>query len=268
MATERGRKALLNAASLRSDIVDRFGRLDNDEERALWMLMEHPGLFREGEELRFFDYYSESRRGRHFRTLPDIEVSREPADIAGFMAEVCRFHRGLDGSGISCEVEFAERHQDGSIQVAIYVQGLPNNGMEFVDGKHVRRVSNPSLEEAIVYDQRSGTTSTVAKGGKEVHAMLCEAFARRLLKIDPKFDVVRKRSFRLDTLKSPTALAPDPALGVKAVRVRRLKFVDRIRGFSSSRRQPECRACQSTTLATTGSPSAPACITSSQWCTQ
>jgi hypothetical protein len=97
--------------------------------------------------------------------------------------------------------------------------------MEFVNGKHVRRISNPSLEAAVVYDPSDGNTSTVAKGGNEVHEALREAFARRLLKIEPKFDAVRKRSFLLDSLKSPQPLAPDPALGVKAVRVRKLRLV-------------------------------------------
>jgi hypothetical protein len=224
MASERGRRALLNAAALRFDVVERFGQLGNDEERALWMLMTHPILFREGEELRFFDYYSEGRGGRHYKTAANKTVSRDEADVAAFKAELCQFHHRRDGSGISCEVEFAERHQDDTIQVAVYVQGLPNNGMEFVDGKHVRRISNPSLEAAIVYDPSSGNTSTVAKGGKEVHEALREAFARKLLKIEPKFDLVRKRNFQLESLKAPQALAADPELGVKAVRVRRLRL--------------------------------------------
>lgn len=224
MATERGRNALLNAALRRDEFVEQFGALANDYERALWVFMEHSDIFREGEELRFFDYYSEGNRGRHYRTRPNLTVSREAADVDAFKTEMCRFHHLRDGSGISCDIEFAERHQDHSTQVAVYVQGLPNNGMEFVNGKHVRRVSNPSLEAAIVYDASNGNTSTVAKGGKDVHEGLREAFARKLLKIEPKFDLVRKRGFLLDSLKTPQPLAPDPALGVKAVRVRKLRL--------------------------------------------
>jgi hypothetical protein len=137
---------------------------------------------------------------------------------------MCPFHRRHDESGVSCEIELADRHQDKSIQIAVYVQGLPNNVMEFVNGKHVRRISNPSLEAAVVYDPSNGDTSTVTKGGKEVHEALREAFARKLLKIEPKFDVVKKRPFLLDSLKTPQPLAPDPALGVKAVRVRKLRL--------------------------------------------
>jgi hypothetical protein len=165
-----------------------------------------------------------SERGRNALINAAYTVSRDPADVSAFKAAVCQFHRRRDGSGVSSEIEFAERHQDKSIQVAVYVQGLPNNGMEFVNGKHVRRISNPSLEAAVVYDPSNGNTSTVTKGGKEVHEALREAFARKLLKIEPKFDAVRKRRFLLDSLKTPQPLAPDPALGVKAVRVRKLKL--------------------------------------------
>ena len=224
MASDRGRNALLNATLHRDKFVEQFGALANDYERALWMFMEHSDTFREGEELRFFDYYSEGARGRHYRTTPNLTVSREAADVNAFQTEMCQFHHRRDGSGVSCEIEFAERHQDHSTQVAVYVQGLPNNGMEFVNGKHVRRISNPSLEAAIVYDASNGNTSTVAKGGKDVHEALREAFARKLLKIEPKFDIVRKRAFLLDSLKTPQPLAPDPALGVKTVRVRKLRL--------------------------------------------
>jgi hypothetical protein len=68
MASERGRNALLNAASHRDEFVEQFGMLANDHERALWALMAHSDIFREGEELCFFDYYSEGSRGRQ---LPD-----------------------------------------------------------------------------------------------------------------------------------------------------------------------------------------------------
>ena len=75
MATERGRKAILNATSSQSNVVETFSKLDNEETRALWMLMEHEAIFRAGEELHFFDFYSEGNRGRHYRTKPDLTVS-------------------------------------------------------------------------------------------------------------------------------------------------------------------------------------------------
>jgi hypothetical protein len=41
LSTERGRKALLNAAAGDETLSNQFGRLGNDYERALWTLMKH-----------------------------------------------------------------------------------------------------------------------------------------------------------------------------------------------------------------------------------
>ena len=115
MASERGRNALLNSAAYRADIVTRFGELENDEERALWLLMAHADIFREGEELRFFDYYSEGSRGRNYRNNANLTLSRAEVDLGAFKEDICQFHRRRDGSGVSCEIEFAEHHQDHSV---------------------------------------------------------------------------------------------------------------------------------------------------------
>jgi hypothetical protein len=72
--------------------------------------------------------------------------------------------------------------------------------VEFVEGEFRRRISHPALEAAIVYDPATGHTSTVAKGGKDVHEALRQTFAQNLLKIEPKFDAVERHPFILDAL--------------------------------------------------------------------
>jgi hypothetical protein len=222
MASERGRNALLNAASHDAAVAAKFRELGNDHERALWMFIAHQDLFRDGEGLRFFDYYSEGSRGRHYKAAPNLPVNRTESDVAAFRADVCKFYRQRDGSGVSCRVEFMDRRAEGTVQATLYVQGLPSHATELVNGDFKRRISHPTIDAAIVYDPREGHTTTVAKGGAPVHAALREAFARKLLKVDPKFDVVATRRFRLETLKSPRPLQTDPSFGIQAVRVRRL----------------------------------------------
>jgi len=226
MATERGRKAFINASAHDIQITSAFGALENDADRAVWMLTAHADLFREAEELLFFDYHSERRQGRHYTTEANLEVSRQKADVDLFKEDLRAFYRRQDGSGVSCEVEFFERHGDQCLQVSIYVQGLPAHATEFAEGTFVRRVSTPALEAAIVYEPATGATDTVARGGRDVHEAIRDAFARRLLKVtDPRFGVARKRSFQLDSLKEPRELPADPSLGVKSVRVRALRLV-------------------------------------------
>lgn len=224
MASERGKTALLNTAPNNSNVLQKFGELGNDHERAMWMLMTHGDLFREGEGLRFFDYYAEGSKGRHYRTFPNLEVSRTESAVAAFRTEICRSYRQRDGSGASCHVEFMDRRAEGTTQVTLYVEGLPNHATELVNGDFKRLVAHPTIDAAIVYDPREGHTTTVARGGAPIHEMLREAFARKLLGIEPKFDVVMRRRFRLESLKTPRLFEADPAHGIKAVRVRRLSL--------------------------------------------
>jgi hypothetical protein len=223
-ATERGRNALLNAAADET-FTEQFGRLGNDWDRALWALMKNEPLFQVGEELHFFDHYAEGSFGQHYRTSPNHLVSQDEDDTSRFRDEVCDFYRHRDGSGISCYVEFTRRTKERAVQITLFVQGLPNNSTEFVDGRFRRTISHPAIEAAIVYESETGNVTTVAKGGKPVHEVLREAFAEHLLKADSEYEPVTERRFRLDRLKSNQVLPADPELGIRSVRIRKLKLM-------------------------------------------
>jgi hypothetical protein len=223
LSSERGRKALL-AASRDEALAEQFGRLGNDYERALWTLMKQTRWFEYGEELHFFDYFAEGSRGQHYRTRSNLSVSRKADDVDQFRRHICGYYRRRDGSGVSCHVDFAGRDRDRDLQITIFVQGLPNNATEFVNGDFRRTVSHPALEAAIMYEPETGHVTTVAKGGKDVHEALRDAFAEHLLKVDPQYERIPARRFRLDALKANPVLAANADLGVRAVRVRKLKL--------------------------------------------
>jgi hypothetical protein len=224
LATERGRNALLSADSDEM-FSEQFGLLGNDWDRALWALMTNEKLFQVGEELHFFDHYAEGSFGQHYRTGPNHLVSRNENDICLFRDEVRGFYRHRDGSGISCYVESTHRTKERAVQITLFVQGLPNNSTEFVDGRFRRTISYPAIEAAIVYESETGNVTTVAKGGKPVHEVLREAFAEHLLKADSAYEPVTERRFRLDRLKSNQVLPADPELGIRSVRIRKLKLI-------------------------------------------
>jgi len=216
--------------------------------------MAYGDLFREGEGLRFFDYYAEGSKGRHYRTFPHKEVSRAETAVAAFREEICTSYRRRDGSGASCHIEFMERRAEGTTQVTVYVEGLPNHATDLVNGDFKRLVAHPTIDAAIVYDPRDGHTTTVAKGGAPVHEMLREAFARKLLGIEPKFDVIMRRRFRLESLKTARSFEADPTDGIKAVRVRKLSLAPQAMGVAASRSKLRRAntAPGSTTLVTAG----------------
>jgi hypothetical protein len=210
LSSERGRNALLNAASGDEALAKQFGRLGNDYERALWTLMKQARWFEYGEELHFFDYFAEGSRGQHYRTSSNLSVRRDAQSVDQFRDHICGYYRRRDGSGVSCHVDFAGRARERSLQITIFVQGLPNNATEFVNGDFRRTVSHPALEAAIMYEPETGHVTTVAKGGKDVHEALRDAFAQHLLKVDPQYERITARRFRLDALKTNRVLTAEP----------------------------------------------------------
>jgi hypothetical protein len=225
MACEKGRNAILNAAQNREEMAFFFSLMNNDHERAAWVYYTDPHLFRTAEELHYFDHYAGCLYCRSFRGPRGAVVSRNQRDLSAFENALQDFFRRRDGSGRSCAAEVADRYADSSVQVTIYLEALPNEAPEFINGIMQMRMSYPVLEAAVVYNPGDGTTATVARGGRDVHDALREAFAKHLLKAPAVFGPLVPRRFYLQDLLSRRDFATDPAHGIEAVRVRRLKLI-------------------------------------------
>jgi hypothetical protein len=81
LADENGIRALVNAADDPEEMITTFDRAENDQERALRMLVESPKTFERAEDIRYFDYRVEGTYGRRFRTRKGATVSRDAADL-------------------------------------------------------------------------------------------------------------------------------------------------------------------------------------------
>lgn len=225
LSDEHGIRALVNAAEDPEAMLAAFDEAENDQERALRVLVESPKVFERAEDIRYFDYRVEGSYGRRFRAQQDATVSRDPADLEKFQCAVGAYFRSIDGSGRSCVAEVIDRNADGTVQVTLFVEGLASNSVGFDQGGLYRRPQRPAIQAAVVYCGRTGTIETVAKGGKPVHEELRKLFAQQLLRIDPRFDAIRPRRFSLGTLADRPTLPTDPADGIERARVRRLKLL-------------------------------------------
>ena len=225
LSDEHGIRALVNAAEDPEAMLAAFDEAENDQERTLSVLVESPKVFERAEDIRYFDYRVEGSYGRRFRAQQDATVSREPADLENFECAVGAYFRSIDGSGRSCVTEVIDRHADGTVQVTLFVEGLASNAVGFDQRGLYRRPQRPAIQAAIVYCGRTGTIETVAKGGKPIHEELRKLFAQQLLRIEPRFDGIRPRRFRLSTLAGRPALPTNPEDGIETARVRRLKLL-------------------------------------------
>jgi hypothetical protein len=225
LSDEHGIRALVNAADDPQALLATFDGAENDQERSLRVLVEDPTLFERAEDIRYFDYRVEGSYGRRFQAQQDATVSRDPTDLDTFQRAVGAYFRSIDGSGRSCVAEIIDRNKDGSVQVTLFVEGLASNAVGFDQEGLYRRPQRPAIQAAIVYCGRTGTIETVAKGGKPVHEELRKLFAQQLLRIDPRFDGIRPRRFRLGTLAGRLTLPTTPEDGIETARVRRLKLL-------------------------------------------
>jgi hypothetical protein len=178
LADETGIRALVNAAEDPETMLATFDQAENDQERALRILVESPKVFERAEDIRYFDYRVEGAYGRRFRARKDATVSRDAADLERLQCALGAYFRSIDGSGRSCVAEVIDRNKDGSVQVTLFVEGLASNAVGFDQGGLYRRPQRPAIQAAIVYCGRTGTIETVAKGGKPVHEELRRLFAR------------------------------------------------------------------------------------------
>jgi hypothetical protein len=225
LSDERGYCALINAAPDRAAMLARFEGAENNQERALLVLLREPEIFQRAEDIRFFDYRIEGNYGRRSRCRPGASVRRDAQNLDSFGRDVSAFHRRRDGSGRNHFVEVIDRNADGTTQVTIYVEGLASNSIEFGERGLWRRPSRPAIEAALVYCSKTGTLETVAKGGKPVHERLRTAFAQHVLDVEPSFDLIVPQKFRLSKLATMPFLPTDPADGIEVARVRRLKLL-------------------------------------------
>ncbi len=222
--SEQGQSALLSAIRDDPDLVASSATLANPEERAVWVLLNHSDRFERAEAFLFADYRTEGRFGRDYVLTTGGTVSVDEQVHEEFATAVGHFFRQRDGSGRHCKIEMATRGEQDSVQVTIFIEGLPRNEMQAVRGTFARVNSWPTVEAAIIYSPGNGRLTVVAGGGRPVHEQLQVAFARIMLKATPGSAVGKQASFLLDQLVPDRGLQAIPGLGVAGVRVRKLRL--------------------------------------------
>ena len=225
LSDEHGIRALVNAAEDPQALLAAFDGAENDQERALRVLVEDPTVFERAEDIRYFDYRVEGNYGRRFQAQQDASVSRDPRTWKRSSARSALISAALTDQVAPAWQRSSTETQIGTVQVTLFVEGLASNAVGFDQGGLYRRPQRPAIQAAVVYCGRTGTIETVAKGGKPVHEELRKLFAQQLLRIEPRFDGIRPRRFRLGMLAGRPTLPTDPADGIERARVRRLKLL-------------------------------------------
>jgi hypothetical protein len=166
-------------------------------------------------------YADRMRHGRSwsgYRLPAHLTPSKNPSDLALLEADRSDLFRRFDGSGRKLKIDWFERRTCdlngapiGQVDhYSVYVEGLPQCGIEFDHEEPKRRTRRPVIEAVICCDPASGMLDVVSKGGRPLREEIAQSFVARLLVSKSALTPVRPLGFDLDRLKRPMPFPTDP----------------------------------------------------------
>ena len=222
MTDEAGQWAMLHVSADRKPLKE----LGSHYERALWLFIDDPALFRQAEEARFADTRRQGRMWSGFVGPRGVAVSQDPEDHRRFEEKV-RLIFDTRNARLDLfdrlRVE-AKEQLSRVVQAVIYREGLPDAQLVFnVAGDLELQTHRPVYEVSIVYEPESGIIEVVANG-TENRARLARLFAEIILRQGILGMRVPLRQYDLSQLLQPYDFPCDPADGIEAVKVMRLNL--------------------------------------------
>ena len=222
LSDEAGQTALYAASQSRASLE----RLANRHARALWLFVNEPESFRRAEEVRYTDDHRRGKQWDGFKSDPGLEIRRDAEAVEAFKAAV-RQRFGSEKVHIDLFDRQRKRHSKSDIdliQATVYVEGRPDQQLEFVGDNLDLRDHRPVIEASLTYEPASGTVEVVA-GDRRAREDFARVFAETLLSIEIKGERLPLRRFDLERLRHPFDFPTDPVDGIERVRVTSLRLM-------------------------------------------
>ncbi|MBF0185940.1 MAG: hypothetical protein HQM06_16345 [Magnetococcales bacterium] len=222
MTDEAGQWAMLHVSADRKSLKELGGHY----ERALWLFMDDPALFRQAEEARFADTRRQGRMWSGFVGPRGVAVSQDPEDHRRFEEKVRLIFDTRNARLDLFERLRVEAKEQLSrvVQAVIYREGLPDMQLVFnATGDLELQSHRPVYEVSIVYEPGSGIIEVVANG-TENRARLARLFAEIILRQGILGMRVPLRQYDLSQLLQPYDFPSDPDDGIDAVKILRLQL--------------------------------------------
>lgn len=222
MASDAGARALIAEVLFRGrDIAEDLTALDGHHARALWVYLNYPREFHVARQL----LAAASPIGRFWNLTTGFDgrpYDASPRAVQDLKLAVARLYRE-QGRGHRCTVDRYERH--GCLYLFLYLDDYTQTHVGHNDRGHlVRYPLRPAFEVVYVYDRAEGTLDQYTQGDRRWRHTVRDLFCEHVLHGDPPLAAPGRRAYRLDGLIDPTApLPPDPAAGVTAVTIRKLR---------------------------------------------
>lgn len=197
----------------------------DEREKSLWMMAFRDKAFRDAELHIAFQAKTNGKYWKKHRIQPGLDPTRDRAKLEAFCHEVAKLYKKV-GAGDGTHIEISERAADGSIQLAIYVEG-PVTAIAHFSENHFKRITTRiALETALVYHPDSGFVETIVKGGTANHTAVLQLFGKHVVEKEIAPEAIEKARFKLNALRDGMLEPFDDwsVHGVEKVRLRRARF--------------------------------------------
>lgn len=231
LASETGVQALIAEAAFRlHEIAADLAALPNHHARALWALANCAPAFHTARQL----LTALHPIGRYWNMTGGFDgraADDDPRARAALCAAVAALYRD-QGRGQRCSAEWYARGP--CVYLFVYVDDYAQTHTSHNEkGRLQREPVRPAFEIVFVYTRAAGTLDLYAKGERRWRMALRDLFCEHMLGCDPPVCEPEKREYTLSgLLDRGSGLKPDPAHGITAASVRRLRL-----GFHSNSRK-------------------------------
>lgn len=197
----------------------------DEREKALWMMAFRDKAFRNAELHLAFQAKTNGKYWKKHRIQPGLDPTRDRTKLEAFCHEVAKLYKKV-GAGDGTYIEISERTVDGSIQLALYVEGPVTAIAHFAENHFKRITTRIALETALAYHPDSGFVETIVKGGATNHTAILQLFGKHVVEREIAPEAIEKARFKLNALRDGMLEPFDDwsVHGVEKVRLRRARF--------------------------------------------
>lgn len=158
------------------DIADDIEQMSNHYERAMWVFLNHPTVFKNSGHFQKMD-------GVSFKKIPawrGLKPRELEGDLVSFKQKMID-HYKKEGRGKHCKIEVLKRNKPERYCYFVYLEDYGDILSEFKGDDLERRAIKPIFEVIFVYLPDSGRIETNARGNKDRTKQLFEAFCQGVL---------------------------------------------------------------------------------------
>ena len=224
MACSKGVQLLIEEAKMpyhNLDLADTFEAMKNHYERAFWVFLSHPRVFKVASD---FDYMERIGGWKRRYVGESLTPAVEEPDLDRLAEAVSAFYK-KQGRGRHCRVDNYLRYKPERHCYFAYPEDYATTDMGYDDsGKFTHWFRRPAFEVIFVYKPKSGDLEVCAKGKADDIRELQEIFITTILGLYSLPDETGKR-VDLSKLKDKNfAFVTDPEDGIEKTTIRMLRL--------------------------------------------